>query len=253
MTEHIEQLEQLKQRTHPGPVQVLAQLPTGRHKPRVVYDVAPNGCITGSGRKIFLKRSQFDKARNFHRMLEAAGSPCLTPGVTWDEDALEMRFEALDGATVGHVASAEEKNAYESVQLVMPRSAIGVRFLRELEEISDDNVARFVHHAVLGALLNVGDINSNNFIAGGRHDPVIYAVDHSDNRGKLDLDQENFVNLLTSRPLPKAGLLRKLCEAYVDGHKAELTSLINGVDEAVLACSAGDWQGRRAKLLSLLV
>lgn len=252
MTEHIEQLEQLKQRTHPGPAQVLAQLPTGRHKPRVVYDVAPNGCIAGSGRKVFQKRAQFDKARKFQMLLEAAGSPCLTPGLTWDEDALEMRFGALDGATIGHVASAVEKVAYESVHLVMPRSAIGVRFLRELDEISDDNVARFVHHAVLAALLNVGDINANNFICAGRHDPVIYAVDHCDARGKFDLNQDNFVSLLTSRPLAKAGLLRKLCEAYVEDHKAELVLLINGVDENLLTQSAGDWHGRRAKLLSVL-
>lgn len=233
--------------------EVHTQLPTGAHKPRAYYNVCEEDwTIDGSGFKKFLKKNQYEKSKNNHELLQLAGSPCLAQNITWDDDKMEMRFEALPGTESSWVYEAEIKQSFGKDVLVLSRDKVGVIQASQLETISEDNIGRIVKHWICAALLMLGDQTPTNFLA-SVGDSTLYAIDNSDYRGKFNMDEENFVSLLTPKPLGKKTLMRKLCQEYVEKHKLELKEFIENIPEGALKKSSkSGWENRKEKFLSLL-
>lgn len=232
---------------------VIAQLPTGKHKPMVVYNVN-DGKIDGSGYKQFKLRKQYLKCKQHEDLLKMAGSPAMPSGVTWDDETQTMHFQPIEGTLVTDETQAIDNVSFDRPVRVLPRSELGVKMFREVDDrdIVEMNMGRFVKHCIIAALLDIGDQSPNNFILTG---DVIYAVDNADKRTKFNMNETDFVTLLTNKPMKKGSLLRVECEKYVERNSEMLKKYIRNVNGGVLETGCNgqyDWNARKDFMIGLL-
>tara|TARA_Y100000389_G_scaffold162170_1_gene164850 strand:+ start:2519 stop:4282 length:1764 start_codon:yes stop_codon:yes gene_type:complete len=230
---------------------VIAQLPTSKHKPVVIYNVM-DGVIDGSGFKQFKLKNQYTRAKEFDSLLRLAGSPAMPDNLEWDIDRLCMVFSPIPGTTKGDESDAVMAEttcsnwAMENkIVKVLPRNKLGVKLFREVEnkEIIIKNVERFVKHCIVAALLDIGDQSPNNFIL---TNDTIYSVDNADKRSNFNVDEKELLSLLTNKPMKKGSLLRTECEKYIESNKCELRKFIDNVDNSY------DPYNRKSVMIGLL-
>tara|TARA_B100000497_G_C7510520_1_gene311014 strand:- start:86 stop:781 length:696 start_codon:yes stop_codon:yes gene_type:complete len=230
---------------------VIAQLPTSKHKPVVIYNVM-DGVIDGSGFKQFKLKNQYTRAKEFDSLLRLAGSPAMPDNLEWDVDRLCMVFSPIPGTTKGDESDAVMAEttcsnwAMENkIVKVLPRNKLGVKLFREVEnkEIIIKNVERFVKHCIVAALLDIGDQSPNNFIL---TNDTIYSVDNADKRSNFNVDEKELLSLLTNKPMKKGSLLRTECEKYIESNKCELRKFIDNVDNSY------DPYNRKSVMIGLL-
>ena len=233
---------------------IIAQLPTGKHKPMVIYNVE-NGMLDGSGYKKFKQTGQYTKCKQHEEWLKVAGSPAMPNNVEWDDATQTMHFKPMSGMKCVHEENAVNKVSFNKPVRVLERSELGVKMFREVDNIDiiRKNMERFVKHCIVAALLNIGDQSPNNFIF--TSDGVLFAVDNADKRTKFNMNETHFVTLLTNRPMKKGSMLRNECEDYVKENKDCLQTFINDIPGDVLdvACqNKYDWKERKEFMIHAL-
>jgi len=230
---------------------VIAQLPTGKYKPVVLYDVV-DGYVDGSGYKQFRTRVQYLRCKQHEDLLKVAGSPAMPDNTGWDDENLRMHFKTLGKRNVCE-SEADDKISFGKPVRVMKRQKLGITMLREIEDedIVVKNTERFIKHCIVAALLNIGDQSPNNFIMDCGGD-TIYAVDNADKRTSFNMNETDFVNLLTNKPMKKNSFLRKQCQQYVCENKEHLVNFINSIDGNVLKVMNSEWELRKQYMINVL-
>lgn len=233
---------------------VIAQLPTGKHKPMVVYNVR-DGMIDGSGYKKFKIKNQYIKCKQHDVWLRIAGSPAMANNIYWDDQTQTMQFKPINGTLRVNEERAIDKISFNKDVRVLDRNELGVKMFRNVDDkdIISNNIERFVKHCIVAALLNIGDQSPNNFILTSEN--VIYSVDNADKRTKFNMNETNLLTLLTNKPMKKGSLLRNDCENYIQQNSNQLKEFISGIKDDILKVASNnkyDWDERKRFMMGLL-
>ena len=245
-------IESLENKETENPV--IAQLPTSKHKPMVVYNVI-DGMIDGSGYKKFKIKNQYTKCKQHDEWIRLAGSPAMANNIDWDDKTQTMRFKPINGTLRVSEGLAVDKISFDKNVRVLDRNELGVKMLRNEDDknVITNNIERFVKHCIVAALLNIGDQSPNNFILTSEN--VIYSVDNADKRTKFNMNETNLLTLITNKPMKKGSLLRNECENYIQQNSTQLKDFISAIDDDILKVASNnkyDWNERKQFMMGLL-
>ena len=153
-------------------LKLFAQRPSGIAKPRSILLEDADGVAHGNGEKHFFEHAEYEMAKAHHRMLMAAGSPCVMQNVTWDDESMRMRWSPLGEPVAVHNVRghAVEVRSFGVNILVVPHGVFGLCQLRVGDRASDhwenaNAVYAVVLHCLIAQVLQVADLNGRNFIA----------------------------------------------------------------------------------------